>query len=537
LKAGNKRYLSEKLEPLLDNEGRVRAGSKLSDTENGLVNACLDYEKYNPKGKKLPLVWYIMAEVFFRNSNLEKAREQYLRIISKYPTEKIAVDATKNIIASYNYEGKYNMVEEWSKKLLASGSLAESGKDVSEIKGLLTGSLFKSAQKLEAENKLDEAATEYIKLSEQYPKSSYSDAALYNSGLIYEKLGKVDKAINSYQSMLTKYPKTRHAANAAYRIAVNYEQQLDFNGAADKYESITGKYPSSSVATDSYYNAARLRRANNQFNKAAENLIQYHNRVKDQGEKSISLLQAAKLYERNGNDKKALQIYSMYITNNTRDMDGVMECFISRGHLFDKNRKKTQALNEYKKAWSYYKGSGSPEGISGHYAAEARYRIVESVVAVYDSVKIKSTSVKNMKRIYEKKEKLLKQIAEEFLEVVKLGSPEWSVASLYRIGYAFQGFADFLYDAPVPRELDTEELKQEYSSQLQMQAIPYEDKAIEYYEKAIAESARLKVVNDWTRMARQRMAMLKPDQYAVQKDELSLVSPSMDIRDTGFVGR
>jgi tetratricopeptide (TPR) repeat protein len=511
---------------------------KLNAKEEKLLSAIKRYETINPTGKKMPVAWYIAAEVYFRNNHFEEARDRYQEIILKYPNEKIAVEATKNIIATYNHQGNYSKVEEWSKKLLASGGLGGSKKDVKQIQGLLTGSLFKSAQQLEEDNSLSEAADEYVRLAEQYPSSEYSDAALYNAGLIYEKLGKPLTALTTYNSMIKKYPKSVHGANAMFRVAVNYEQQLEFKKAESVYERITKKYNKSPLATDSYYNVSRLSRANNRFKKSAKNLILYHNRVKDKNERSLALMQAAKLYERVGNKSQALKLYKRYIVKNNKDLDGVVESYIKSGRIYESLKKRTAAINEYKKAFSTFKKSGSPQGtLASHYAAEARYRIVYDSVIKYNKIRIKSTSINRMKSLYTRKEKSLQKIADQYLKIVEMGSPEWSIASLYMIGKSFQEFADFLYEAPVPKELNTNELRNEYKNQLQMQAIPFEDKAIEYYEKSIGESARLKIVNDWTRKAKFQMAQLKPDQYFVEKEEISLTLPSLDLKDYGYIGQ
>lgn len=535
-----RKYSIKDITPMLDEKGKLLPTGSLNDPEEATLSACKSYESSNPNGKRIAKVLYVKAELFFRNNQFDEAREIYNEIINKFPNEKVALDSTRNMIALYTYESNYSKIEEWSKKLLASGNTDNSvNRDEREINSLMTGSVFKSAKAMEEEGRFDEAANEYIRLAKQYPKSEYSDAALYNAGLIYEKRGNPSSAIKSYKSMLVKYPKSKHTIGALFRLAVNYEQQLDFYHAMISYSQITTKYWKSSFAADANYNAGRITRAFNQYDKAADYFTAYSLLSKDKKEKASALLVAAALYEKTGKYIRALNSYDKYIKNNNRDLDGTVMAHISKGRIFELLGKKNSAYLEYNNVVRRFKASGSPdvnpETVS--YNAEARFKMVFDMSNRYHSIRVKNTSVKQMKNAYETKQDLLQKLSDQYLKIINLGSPEWSIASLYMIGFNFQKFAEFLYDIPVPKEINTDELINEYKSQIQTQALPYEDNAIEYYEKCISESARLKVVNDWTRKAKSRLSRLKPEQYKESKEEIPVLYPSIEIKDYGFMGK
>ena len=155
----------------------------------------------------------------------------------------------------------------------------------------------------------------------------------------------------------------------------------------------------------------------------------------------------------------------------------------------------------------------------------------------YSELKVETTDPAQLKKIYTKKEDLLKKLSEQYLSVVELGVTEWSLASLYMLGLSLEEFANFLYAIPVPKELNTDELKREYDNQIKAQAMPYEDEAMDYYEKTMSESARLKTVNIWTKYAQTRLIKLKPESNKQYKEEIYVNSPSMDIIDYGFMGQ
>ncbi|MCX6111799.1 MAG: tetratricopeptide repeat protein [Proteobacteria bacterium] len=535
-----RKYAIKDVKPLVDKDDKLLPQNALNEEEEATMAACAKYEKLNPKGKRLPHVWYIEAEIYFRNNMFDVSREKYENIVENYPNEKVATDSIRNMVASYTYEKNYPKIEEWSRKLLASKNFGVGlSSDEEEIKSLMTGSVFKSAKKMEEEGRYEDAANEYIRLAKQYPKSEYSDAALYNAGLIYEKVGDPINAIRSYRFMLVKYPRSRHTVEALFRVAVNYEQQLNFPNAIYFYEEITKRHSKTSFIADAHYNAARIRRAYNQYEKAANHFMAYSMMVKEQKEKANSLMLSASLYDKAGNYAKALNLYQYYIKQNRKDLDGVMLSHTSKARIYGQLNKKKLAYMEYVSAVNTFKASGSPSSDlqANEQNAESKFMIIFELSNKYHSIKVKNRSVKAMKIAYDQKQKLLQTLSEQYLKVINLGSPGWSVAALYMIGYEFQKFAEFLYEIPIPKQINTEQLINEYKSQIQTQAMPYEDKAIEYYEKSISESARLKIVNEWTKRAKQKLSKLKPEQYKESKEEIPVVYPSVDIRDYGFIGK
>ncbi len=538
IKEADPKYASKDIKPRLSETGSLLGESDLNKQEKDIIEACDKYIEISPFGNKAAYVMYVKAEVLFRNSHLGEAKEIYKKIIDKFPEDKTSVDSMKNLIAIYNYEKDYDNVKIWGNKLLAAKDFNNKG-DIKEVRGLVTGSLFRGAKKMEDEGNLVPAAEEYIRLASQYPKSEYSDAALYNAGTIYERTGDSTLAIKSYRMMLARYPKSKHASSAMFRTAVNYEQRLDFDNALYFYEGVAKKYPVSDYSADSEYNAYRLRRGKEEYFKAAEHLMKYQAKIKDPKEKASAVMTSAWLYEKSGNTKKAMDTYQYYINKNPKDLDGVMRARIASGNIFEVNGQYDKAHLEYTKAIALFKASGSPStGSAANYNAEARFKMVNELTYKYESIKIKATDPsKTIKDSYDRKDALLKKITEEYLNVVELGSAEWSVASLYMIGYVFQNFARFLYEAPLPGELNTEELVNEYKKQIQQQAMPYEDNAIDYYNRCIDESIRFKLVNDWTRLAKNRMAELNPEQYYYGKVEATVSSPAIEIKDYGFMGK
>jgi tetratricopeptide (TPR) repeat protein len=112
-------------------------------------------------------------------------------------------------------------------------------------------------------------------------------------------------------------------------------------------------------------------------------------------------------------------------------------------------------------------------------------------------------------------------VARLYDEVKAYKRPDWTIAAFYRQAYLLEQFARTIYDAPVPRELGKpgqEEYLAEYQDQLARFARPYEDQAVEVYEKALEAARDLHVRNEWTARIRQSLARHRPKDHPVLRE-------------------
>ena len=80
------------------------------------------------------------------------------------------------------------------------------------------------------------------------------------------------------------------------------------------------------------------------------------------------------------------------------------------------------------------------------------------------------------------------------LDVLNVGSGEWGIAAVTRIGMAYSELAKGIVDSPDPRGLN-EEQRGMYRSELTNLALPLEEKAIEAYDKALGKAYELSIYN------------------------------------------
>jgi len=85
-------------------------------------------------------------------------------------------------------------------------------------------------------------------LISQYPKSEYTDDALYEEGRAYIMMENNAKAIETYQRLLDSQPNSDLARKAALEIGMIYFNEKDYEHAITSYKYVISKYPGTEEA-------------------------------------------------------------------------------------------------------------------------------------------------------------------------------------------------------------------------------------------------------------------------------------------------
>jgi hypothetical protein len=96
---------------------------------------------------------------------------------------------------------------------------------------------------------------------------------------------------------------------------------------------------------------------------------------------------------------------------------------------------------------------------------------------------------------------------------------EWVLAAMYRRAYAFEITAIKMREAPVPRELkEFSEPWFAYKDEIETAAQKFEAMAVPLYEETVKRGREYGVESEWTRKARERINIYKPEEYPLLHD-------------------
>lgn len=486
-----------------------------------LIEATRYYTDLFPQSERNALLSYSTGQILLRYGENEKARAEFLSFIERNPNHELVFDALKNVVITYTLERKFGDLNKYAYEVL-DGKLGRR-KDVADyLGGILAGSIFKDAQVEEQKGNRLRAAFVYQEMVRRFPQSEYADDALFNAGLNLEKEGKYYDAIALFERLLKEYPKTEFAAKAVFLIAKNNERVLNYLGAVKYYLKLAREYPKEKEGPDAVYNSALLLEKLGDYERSAEVYLEYVGKYKDRGDTAEVLFFAADAYFKAKRWEKAAAAFENYVRGPYEPKTLAVEasykwalCEEKLGRL-DKSKQLLIATTLLYKSETA-KGKTAPPEFGAH---GAFLRAVDEY-ETYRTLKLELPAKKMAKQL-EEKAKELKRMVGIFTEVVAFGDPKWASAALYMIGDAYQNFADTLFDAPVPPELSEEEAEI-YKLELQDQAFPIEDKALQAFQKQLDTSLKAGIENEWTDKTRARLRKLNPNLERAKGNELPLL--------------
>ena len=466
-----------------------------------LIKACNYFLKLLPSNKKAPKVIYIAGQIYFTFGKYDDSRREFMKVVEYYPHKPIAREAVKYIVYSYVRQQRYDLLARWAKKIEKKEEFSdpEMKKFFAKIVG---GAIFKEAEESEKKTKnYKEVAESYIKIVQKYPHSPIAYKALFNAARAYEKEGELKKAIRIYRRLIKEYPGNELIPIAYYQIAYDYDTMLDFDRAISAYIEMANKFPKDSNAKDALYNAAWDLYRLEKWKEAADLFKTYLTRYPSVSDAKDIAWRIAESYEKAERWKEASNAYWDYLKKYPDDSKKEMLVYYRFAKHYEKLGNTKMMEKYYKiilKKYKEYTKKGKE--IGGGYAAEASFYFAVKMFDKYSKVKLPA-SIKRMKKILIYKASQAKKLRGVFTKIIEYKDPIWSIAALYMTGRVLTEFADTLYEAPIPKNLNEEE-QEVYLEVLRNKAFPIEQASIVFYKKCINFAEEKHLNNKWVREAR-----------------------------------
>ncbi len=528
----------------------VPTKEKIPELESNFIVACDRYMKYAPEGEKIVDVKYKRAYTLYKYNHLKEAAEGFKQVAWDHPEEDLAV-----IAANLHLDTLYILrdLDTMEKEIHAYLGENEAGEKVGEPKikdeefiedvtAMIAAISFKKCTVFDEKEEWAKASECFVAFFRKYTDSEYGDDALYNAALDFERLSEIGKAIQVRVFLLKAYGgESEHSPITLYNIAANYHALAIYSQAAKFYERFVQYFPEHEKAEDALRNAATFRYGLGQYDKAIENYEKYLELfARDKPEQGANVAyQIALSYGRMGKNKSAFQSYEDYIRKWAKkgSVDNLMQSHVSLGRYYwekSGRRNRQRALKEFERTLAVFEKLSAEEQKSTKArdaAAEAKFMLGEDVFEDMAAMKVDSRNEKELqKRLVKKQEKGAEGIA-IFNQVFDYGRPDWSIAAFYRIGDAYENFANSLRESRCPGRLTYDQCEI-YRGLLEDAASQIETEAVNFYIKSLDTSKAARWFNKYTKLAEVRLAKLRPKEY--RKPSEFRAEP--DHIQSGFVG-
>ncbi|NVJ10096.1 tetratricopeptide repeat protein [Myxococcus sp. AM001] len=524
-------------------QGQAVKPRPFAPTEQKLVAAADAYVALLPAGEKAPGIAYQAAELYYSHDDFPEARRRFEAIIQAYPSHEVARYATNLTIETFLIDEDWRSVESVSARLASNDKVIDPSSDLHAqlVKFKLAGR-FKLADQLMAESKYEEAAAKYIELVDESPRHEFADKALNNAAVANENTRRFDSALKLYERIYREYPSSPLAGGALFRVAVNAENSYDFDKAVVSYQKLVKDYPASKDREAALFNAARLLEGQQRYPEAAAAFMRYSDLFPKAEDAPKNQYRAAIIYAKQGNPRgevRALQEFVRKFASRSSQVELVVDAHRRMGDAHQKLGSTREAQRAWERSAAEFdrrKLQPDTHPLAADAAAYSRFQLAELEFQKFDKLKIGGKG-KALERSFTAKRNGVKSVNTAYARVYPYKQLEWTLAALYRRGYALERFANTIIETPVPVEVKRmgEEAVVVYQDALVQQTTSLEEAAVESYAATLAEARKNRLNNAWTRRTLESLNRFRPKEYPVLKEPKQALAADATYPD-GLVG-
>ncbi|MBN2089830.1 hypothetical protein JW964_09455, partial [candidate division KSB1 bacterium] len=429
------------------------------------LQACNEYTKIIPNSEKTVEILLKSGEQFFNLEQLEITRailNRAVLIITRKSQGRKYYAQIASLLAQACYKlEKFKEAEKWYG--VASKFAADSVnlRDVS--KKMMASSRYKIAENLMASGDSLKAAQELEKIAIRYGGSEVAEVATYDAAVQFEKVGQDAKAAKLFEIFATRYPNSENFEKASLRAGVLYEKLRKDDRAAQNFMKVYQHNRNSELAAGALLSSAQAYERSKKWTLAASAYRKYYQEYSQEDPK--------KLFEAVFKDALA--------THESRNLVAAQSLLQNTINYSNQLRNNGVEFDEY-------------------FVAQAYFLLAEIDFKFFTTIKLMPPLEANM----QKKQMVLNALLQKYLEATKFKIADWTTASFYKIGQAFESFAQSVMESPIPEEATVEQIEQ-YKEAIRTRLVfPLWQKAIEYYQGNLKLSQESNVQNEWVEKSR-----------------------------------
>ncbi len=446
--------------------------SQLNENEKRFTRAVDEFAELAPGDPRLILLRFEVGKISYYNGRYAEAVEQFVNLVQQAPKHELSQLAADLALDCYMRTNRYADLEKQAKQYEKSGIFKH--KELGgKLRSFIVAAIFQQASGLaESGNHID-AATEYQRLKNEYPRDALAAKSLIQAAINFEKAHENQKARDCYLAVMRQYP--HQAWEAMLALAGYYERRLDYSKSASLYERFSRRYPKNPQAPQALLQSAILYKASRNHQKEAEILISFNRHHPKHPKSFEALLSAAVALEKSGRALQSEQILYKYLSTRNLPPERIRRANHSLGKILLRSGKTRQA-HKALDICAVFSPRSSPAKPQTSIVAECSFLLGEVLFQDYNKIKLQPPK-NRLIRLLNQKAAILKKAEKRYTQAVATGDLEWTSAALYRIGAMYAQFSKAILKAPNPPGMNGKKLAR-YKHELEALAFPIEDKAL-----------------------------------------------------------
>jgi tetratricopeptide (TPR) repeat protein len=314
-------------------------------------------------------------------------------------------------------------------------------------------------------------------------------------------------------------------------VAVNAQNSYDFDKAVESYQKLVKDYPASKDREAALFNAATLLEGQQRYAEAAASFQRYAELFPNAEDAPRNQFRAALILEKREDWKgeiRALEAFVRKFASRPAQVELVVDAKRRIGDAWRRLKNEKESLRAYGSAAAEFdrrKLQPDAHPLAADAAAYSRFQLAEAELRAFDRLKIGGKG-KALERSFTAKRGAVKSVNDAYARVFPYKRLEWTLASLYRRGYALERFANTIIETPIPPDVKRlgEEAVVAYQDLLAQQTAALEDAAVESYAATLQEARKNRISNEWTRRTLESLHRFRPKEYPVLKEPKNAIA-------------
>jgi tetratricopeptide (TPR) repeat protein len=450
---------------------------------------------------------FAAAKILFDYNHFSEAAPRFSDIVVAHETSDRAGISARLLLASYNLGHDVDNLNKWAGELKKHPAVLNP-ELLAVIKKIEDQAEFNRCFAYEQDKAFEKAALCFLQYTQKFPDSQILDKALYNSAINYNRARMMEKAITALGELYNRARASDIAPSAIYAIAEIYREAAVYSEAAKFYEIYVANHPKHRNVEKALQYASVFRKALGDYDVAIKDYNLFMQRF-SKSEKIANVdFDIGLIYMQTRKFQQAISHFEAFARKNAGNTDLVLAARLQIAKAWTGLKDKKKSRKAYDDIVSLYNGldNAGREKLTFGIAtvAEAKFLLGELILDEYREVKL---TAQNLEKALTEKLEIINRAKNVFHEVYLMSQPNWMIASLDRLGWAYQQLADTIENAPLPRTL-TEDQLEIYKVDLAEKAEKIRANAVDAYKKCLEEAVAFKWFNEYSGHAEQNLGTL-----------------------------
>jgi tetratricopeptide (TPR) repeat protein/outer membrane protein assembly factor BamD (BamD/ComL family) len=429
-----------------------------------------------PQSEHATEVKFNIARAYYEDGDFEKASQLFTTFALQFPDYKDAATAGNLALDALRQVNDFKGIEVTGNKFLQSGRLPQAF--LAQVRKILTESKSEALGELalKSSEETGDVVEGLMKVAEQNRGGEIGEKALYGAFAASRDKRDYPKLRELGNKLAQDYPRSHYLQEVLLTIGRQNAEAGRFDEAAASFELLGQRLGADATALDGWLAGARLRIALDEQQQASRDLEVAAELAGARKTEVLVLLAQQRLKQHEA--VKARQTAELVLKLDKTN--AAAAAVLTEGVVTAGGRERPDDLIKVLSPVT-----NGPTGQSED-SAKALWYLGELLLKSYKALPADQT---------EQKVNALKELEGIYTKSASMGSPEWAVASLWKLGVAYGHLADVVEATPVPAGLNAQQTAQ-FHQEVQNQVAGVRQQSEDFYKACITRSDQLEVFSN-----------------------------------------